>query len=184
MSAVARRASVWMVAVIVGVAVVAYTVDQVTKGIVVANFVEGETVDVVPGFFDLIFVRNPGASFGLAGGMTWIFSLLATAVVVAIAVFARRIHSVRWAVMLGLLLGGTLGNLTDRLLREPGFPNGMVIDFISTPWMMPAIYNVADMCIVSAMILFGWFSLLGLKLDGTRESLARKNETPATNAKA
>jgi len=75
--------------------------------------------------------------------------------------------------MLGLLLGGTLGNLTDRLLREPGFGSGHVIDFISTPWMMPAIYNVADMCIVSAMILFAWFSLLGLKLDGTREKANR-----------
>ena len=169
-----------MILLIIGVASVAYVSDQVSKTYVVDHMVEGETIAVVPGFFELIFVRNPGASFGLAGGMTWIFSILACAVVIAIAVFARRIHSVRWAVMLGLLLGGTAGNLTDRLAREPGFPNGMVVDFISTPWMMPAIYNVADICIVSSMILFGWFSLLGLKLDGTREIASAKPKKSAS----
>jgi signal peptidase II len=111
--------------------------------------------------------------------VTWVFSILAFAVVVAIAIFARRIHSVRWAVMIGLLLGGTVGNLSDRLFRQPGFPNGMVVDFISTPWMMPAIYNVADICIVSSMILFGWFSILGLKLDGTREIAPAKPKKSA-----
>jgi len=174
-SETARRASFWMIALIVGLALCVLAVDQVAKAVVVDNLVEGDTVTVIPGVLNLVFVRNPGAAFSIAGGMTWIFSILAFAVVVTIAVLARRIHSVRWAVMLGLLLGGTMGNLTDRLLREPGFGNGHVIDFISTPWMMPAIYNVADMCIVSAMILFAWFSLLGLKLDGTREVSSRKS---------
>jgi len=174
-----RRASPWMIALIGGLAVLVLIVDQITKALVVAGLVEGTSVEVIPGVFELVFVRNPGAAFSIAGGMTWIFSILASAVVVTIIVLARRIHSVRWAVMLGLLLGGTLGNLTDRLFREPGLGNGHVIDFISTPWMMPAIYNVADICIVSAMILFAWFSLLGLKLDGTRESSARKTTESA-----
>lgn len=179
MSERSRRASPWMIVLIGGLASLILVVDQVTKALVVAGLVEGRTVDVFPGVLQLIFVRNPGAAFSIAGGTTWIFSILATAVVVTIVVLARRIHSVRWAVMLGLLLGGTLGNLTDRVFREPGLGNGHVIDFISTPWMMPAIYNFADMCIVAAMILFAWFSLLGLKLDGTRESSSRK---PAESA--
>lgn len=179
MSDVARRASAWMILLIAGVASLAYVLDQLSKWIIVDSMVEGEVRPVVPGVFELVFVRNPGASFGLAGGMTWIFSILASAVVIAIAIFARRIHSVRWALVLGLLLGGTLGNLTDRLFREPGFPNGMVVDFISTPWMMPAIYNVADICIVSSMILFAWLSMLGLKLDGTRELSAKSAKAAA-----
>jgi len=179
-SDVARRASAWMILLIVGVASLAFFLDQLSKALVVDSMVEGEVQPIVPGFFELVFVRNPGASFGLAGGMTWIFSILASAVVVAIAIFARRIHSVRWALMLGLLLGGTLGNLTDRFFRQPGFPNGMVVDFISTPWMMPAIYNIADICIVSSMVLFGWFSILGLKLDGTREVSSKSTKRSAS----
>lgn len=179
MSDNSRRASPWMIGLIGGLAVLVLAIDQITKALVIANLVERSSVEVIPGVFELVFVRNPGAAFSIAGGMTWIFSILASAVVVTIIVLARRIHSVRWAVMLGLLLGGTLGNLTDRLLREPGLGNGHVIDFISTPWMMPAIYNVADICIVVAMILFAWFSLLGLKLDGTRESSSRKSAESA-----
>ena len=78
--------------------------------------------------------------------------------------------------MLGLLLGGVLGNLTDRALREPGFPVGHVVDFINTPWMMPAIYNVADIFIVTMMISVALLVLIGLKLDGTREVRAGKDE--------
>ena len=76
---------------------------------------------------------------------------------------------------LGLLLGGALGNLTDRLLREPGFGVGHVIDFIYTPWMLPAIYNVADIFIVTMMISVAVLVLLGIRFDGTRE---KDDETP------
>jgi signal peptidase II len=99
--------------------------------------------------------------------------------------FARRIHSVAWALVFGLLLGGVLGNLTDRLLREPSFGLGHVIDFISTPWMLPAIYNVADISIVSSMVLFMILTIRGVGLDGTRESsdrmpraMRRRRSTP------
>ena len=84
-----------------------------------------------------------------------------------------------WAVVLGLLLGGVLGNLTDRLFRAPGFPVGHVVDFISTPWMMPAIYNVADIFIVSMMISVALLVLLGLRLDGTRETRASRSSDAA-----
>ena len=63
-----------------------------------------------------------------------------------------------------------LGNLTDRLLREPSFGLGHVIDFISTPWLIPAIYNVADIAIVSSMVLFMILTIRGVGLDGIRES--------------
>ena len=103
---------------------------------------------------------------------------IALSVVAAVIVWlaATRVKSLLWAVVLGLLLGGVLGNLTDRLLREPGFPVGHVIDFINTPWMMPAIYNIADIFIVTMMISVALLVLIGLRLDGTREVRARKGD--------
>jgi signal peptidase II len=78
---------------------------------------------------------------------------------------------------LGLLLGGTLGNLTDRLFRTPGFPQGHVVDFISTPWMMPAIYNIADIAIVTSVGIFVIVSIRGIGIDGSRQTRVIKAET-------
>jgi signal peptidase II len=79
-----------------------------------------------------------------------------------------------WAIVLGMLLGGALGNLVDRLFREPGFGRGHVVDFISTPWMMPAIYNVADSFICISMVLFVLLVILGVNLDGSRTLSAQR----------
>ena len=154
--------------VVAVIAVTALALDQFTKYLVVSNLPLGEQVKVLGDLLILQFVKNPGAAFSLAAGSTWIFSILATAVTVAIIVFARRIRSIGWAVVFGLLLGGVLGNLTDRLFREPSFGLGHVIDFISTPWMIPAIYNIADICIVVSMGLFIILTIRGINLDGTR----------------
>jgi signal peptidase II len=150
------------------VALGAYALDQISKALVVANMTEGSVVPVLGGVLQLHFVRNPGAAFSLASGMTWIFSILAAAVVVFIIWFAGRIRSGAWAMVFGLLLGGVLGNLTDRLLRPPAFGVGHVIDFIATPWLIPAIYNVADMCIVTSMVVFMILTIRGIGLDGKR----------------
>jgi signal peptidase II len=149
-------------------AVTALTLDQFAKYFVVSNLPLGEQVTVLGDLLILQFVKNPGAAFSLAAGSTWIFSILAAVVTVVIIVLARRIRSIGWAVVFGLLLGGVLGNLTDRLFREPSFGLGHVIDFISTPWMIPAIYNIADICIVSSMGLFILLTIRGINLDGTR----------------
>jgi signal peptidase II len=86
---------------------------------------------------------------------------------VFIVIFARRIRSVGWAVLFGLLLGGNLGNLTDRLTRPPGFGIGHVVDFLQI-YAFPAIFNLADVAIVSSMGLFIILTLRGVGLDGTR----------------
>lgn len=154
-----------------GIAAVVFVVDLLSKNWVVANLTEGETVPVLGEFLQWHFVRNPGAAFSFATGMTWVFTLLATVVVGVIVWQIRRLRSAPWAVFLGLLLGGVLGNLFDRLTRAPGFPEGHVIDFILTPWMWlgfrPAIYNVADMAIVVGMVVFVIVTLLGVHLDGS-----------------
>ncbi|GAB2970282.1 signal peptidase II [Frigoribacterium salinisoli] len=172
----ATKVSGRVLVVLAFVAVVAYALDQISKALVVGHLVEGQTVDVLGRVLQLHFVKNPGAAFSLASGSTWIFSIAATVVVVAIVVFARRIRSVAWAVLFGMLLGGTLGNLTDRVLREPSFGQGHVIDFLYLPWILPAIFNVADVFIVSSMGLLILLTVLGVGLDGTRGASSRDDE--------
>ena len=162
------RTSTALVVLVLG-ALAVYGLDQLAKFLVVSNLTEGETVPVLGNLLQWHFVRNPGAAFSLASGMTWIFTILAAGVITFIVWFARRIRSKAWGLVFGLLLGGVLGNLTDRLLREPSFGLGHVVDFISTPWLIPAIYNVADMAIVSSMVLFMILTIRGVGLDGTRE---------------
>ncbi|TFD77921.1 signal peptidase II [Cryobacterium sp. Sr8] len=164
------------------VALGVYALDQISKFLVVTNLTEGDVVRVLDDVLQLHFVRNPGAAFSLASGMTWIFSIIATGVVVFIVWFAGRIRSVAWSVVFGLLLGGVLGNLTDRLLREPGFGVGHVVDFISTPWMIPAIYNVADMSIVVSMGIFMILTIRGIGLDGVRTPAAAGKDAPAKDS--
>jgi signal peptidase II len=162
------RVGITALLILVGVAITVYGVDQVSKQFVVTTLAEGEVVPVLGNVLQWQFVRNPGAAFSIASGMTWIFTILAAGVITFIIWFARRIRSIAWALVFGLLLGGVLGNLTDRLLREPGFGIGHVIDFISTPWLIPAIYNVADIAIVSSMVLFMILTIRGVGLDGSR----------------
>jgi len=179
-SSTPSRLSWRLVWLLLGLAALTVLVDQVTKSIVVATMTEGQEITVINHLFYLIFVRNPGAAFSMASGQTWIFSILAIAVTGVIIWAIRRIHSRAWAVVFGLILGGTIGNLIDRLFREPGFGVGHVIDFLNLPWLMPAIFNVADIAISTAAVTFVILVLLGIGLNGKRtrnsESLGSKGE--------
>ena len=101
-------------------------------------------------------------------------------VAIFIVIFARRIRSTAWAVLFGMLLGGNLGNLTDRLIRPPGFGIGHVVDFLQV-YGFPAIFNVADIAIVSSMGLFILLTIRGVGLDGKRSSKTAKPQEPATS---
>jgi signal peptidase II len=151
------------------VAVVAYSLDQFTKLLIVSALAENQQVSAIGELLQFHFVRNSGAAFSIASGSTWIFSIAASAVTIFIIGFARRIRSVGWAVLFGMLLGGTTGNLTDRLFREPGFGVGRVIDFIQVQGF-PAIFNIADSFIVASMGLFILLTIRGIGLDGRRAS--------------
>jgi signal peptidase II len=159
---------------LVAVAVVVAVTDQLVKAWVVATLPEGVPHHVIGDLLIFDHVANPGAAFSLATGATWVFSIIAVAVVVFLVWFARRIRSWAWAVLFGLLLGGTLGNLTDRLTRPPGFGVGHVVDFILVPWLLPAIFNLADSAIVTSMCLFVLLTLLGRGIDGTRRAAKPK----------
>ena len=143
--------------------------DQFVKHLTIENLPLHEVVPVLGEFLQLYYIRNSGAAFSLGSEVTWIFTIALTVVAGIIIWKSFGLRSRLWAVVLGLLLGGVLGNLTDRLLREPGFAVGHVVDMISMPWMMPAIFNVADIFIVCGMIAVALLVVLGLRFDGTRE---------------
>ncbi len=169
------KPSLRFIGVLLAIAAGWVAIDQVSKAIVVSVMTEGEAVPIWGNVLIFEFVRNPGAAFSFASGATWIFSLLAAGVSVVILWIARRLKSVGWAVALGLLLGGTLGNLIDRLFREPGFGIGEVIDFINLPWLMPAIFNFADIGITASVVVFVFLVLTGRNVDGTRGPREKKS---------
>lgn len=166
-TASAPKVRILALVVLALVAVCVYAFDQFTKFLVVENLTEGTSVAVIGDFLQFYFVKNAGAAFSLGSGSTWIFAILASGVAIFIIIFAHRIRSLAWAVLFGLLLGGNLGNLTDRLFREPGFGVGHVIDFIQLKYF-PAIFNVADMAIVASMVVFIVLTIRGVGLTGTR----------------
>jgi signal peptidase II len=154
-------------AILAVVALCVYLVDQIAKVLVVSNLYEGQQVQVLGQLLQFHFVKNPGAAFSIGSGSTWIFSIVGVGVLGFVIWYAPRIRSTAWAVLFGLLLGGLLGNLTDRLFREPGFGVGHVVDFLQIP-LLPAIFNLADGAIVSSMVLFLILTLRGVGLDGRR----------------
>ena len=108
-------------------------------------------VEVLGSFLQLTFIRNSGAAFSIGAGKTIIFTIFALVVLVVITRYAPQITSKGWAVVGGLVLGGILGNLTDRIFREPSFLQGHVIDWIQLPnW---PVFNIADSAIVVAAAL-------------------------------
>lgn len=154
-------------------AIVVLAADQLSKFFVLQNLEVGNTVDVVGNLLQWHLVFNPGAAFSMGEGVTWIFTIVLAAVALGIVYLAiAQVRTRSWSIVLGLVLGGVLGNLTDRLFRDPGFAVGHVVDFILTPWMWfwtnPAIYNVADMFIVCGMISVAVLVLIGINFDGTR----------------
>jgi signal peptidase II len=153
----------WLV---IGVAAVWIALDQVTKAVAEQSLTRGDPVPVLGELLQLRLIYNSGAAFSLATGATGLLTILAVSVVAYIIWSARKLGSKGWAWGLGLLLGGAAGNLTDRLLRDPGFGKGHVVDFIALPNF--PVFNVADIGITSAAILIGYHALRGINPDGTR----------------
>ncbi|MCX7521519.1 signal peptidase II [Microbacterium sp. STN6] len=163
------KVSVRALVVLVAVAVCVYAIDQIAKYLVVTNLPLERSVPVLGDLLSFFYIKNSGAAFSIGSGSTWVFSIIGVGVLVFVVWFARRIRSMAWGVLFGLLLGGLLGNLTDRLFREPGFGVGHVVDFIKIP-LLPAYFNIADVGIVSSMVLFLILTLLGVGLDGKRHA--------------
>ena len=128
-----------------------WILDLATKAWAVEQLAHREPIKILGTFFQLTLVRNPGAAFSFATNATLFLSLFGIIVLFGITYFAPRITSKGWSIVLGLVMGGILGNLMDRIFREPGFLRGHVIDWMQLPhW---PIFNNADSAIVVAAAL-------------------------------
>jgi signal peptidase II len=156
---------------LLGLAATVLAVDVATKLIVVATLSDRKPLRLLGGAVYLTETRNTGAAFSLAEGATVIFTLIAVAVAVVIVRSARRLYSTGWAVALALVLGGAVGNLLDRVFRDPGFLRGGVVDFVSLfdPYgQVWPIFNVADSAIVCGGVLGALLAFRGIEFDGGR----------------
>ena len=154
--------------VLLGVAVAVLALDIASKAIVVATLSDRPPVKLLGSLLILTESRNPGAAFSIGGpSETIIFTAIAVGVIIFIVRSARRIHSLAWAVALGLLLGGATGNLTDRIFRSPGPFRGWVVDWIEVPhW---PVFNLADSAIVCGGALIVLLAARGHRLDGAAQ---------------
>ncbi|WP_406137051.1 signal peptidase II [Streptomyces sp. NBC_01089] len=150
---------------LLAVAGIAYAVDLGSKLAVVAKLEGHAPVKVIGGWLELSAIRNPGAAFGIGGATTILFTVIAVAIALVIIRVARRLYSGPWAIALGLLLGGALGNLTDRLFRSPGGLRGAVVDFIAVRDF--SVMNLADWAISCGGALMVILAFRGRGLDGT-----------------
>jgi signal peptidase II len=149
------------------VAIAVVVVDQLTKWWAVERLDGHDPIPVLGALLSLRFVLNPGAALGTGAGYTIVLSLIAIAVTVTLIVMAPRLRDTWWAVGLGLFLGGAVGNLIDRLFREPSFLRGHVVDFIDYAGFF--VGNVADIALTVAAVVIIWRSWRGHRFDGTRD---------------
>lgn len=159
------------------VALSIYVADLVTKVLAVHYIDPADPISIIGDTVTLTLVRNPGAAFSMATGMTWLLSLVAIAVVIGVIRIGRTLRSPWWALGLGLVLGGALGNLTDRLFRSPGPLQGHVVDFVSVGWW--PVFNVADSAVVCGAILLVALTLFGFEPDGTRAATSKDSRKEA-----
>ena len=148
--------------------------DQATKWWAESALTRGESVPLVGELLQLHLTYNSGAAFSLGTNMTGVITAVATVVALVIIWQAWRTRSLPWALTLGVLLGGALGNLADRYFRAPGPGRGHVVDFLMLPNF--PVFNVADIGVTTAAVLIVLLALSGRLPDGTREVLAKSRQ--------
>ncbi|MCL2542058.1 MAG: signal peptidase II [Nocardioidaceae bacterium] len=159
-----RRKGVWLL--FAAVAVVWYAADQLTKHLAVAHLSDRQPRHFIGSLLQLQLLRNPGAAFSMGTSATVVLSVLAIVATCVVLWFSRRLGDTVWAISLGLLLAGIVGNLTDRLLRAPSPLRGQVVDFLQLPhW---PVFNIADVGINLGALLLLIQVLRGVAIDGRR----------------
>jgi signal peptidase II len=134
-----------------GTAAAVLALDQLTKQLVVSNLAGRPPVDLIGDVVQLRYTTNSGGAFSLLTGAPLFFGIMAMVIIGGIVYASRRAQPMAMLVILGLILGGALGNLTDRLLRGDALLRGEVVDFIKVGiW---PVFNLADSCVVVGGIL-------------------------------
>ncbi|MCM0677807.1 signal peptidase II [Micromonospora phytophila] len=170
------------VTILLGVALVALAADLVTKHLALLALADREPVRLLGGTVYLTLTRNSGAAWSIGSDHTWIFPLITLGVVGWILWMALHLRSLPWAISLGLVLGGALGNLTDRIFRAPGWFVGHVVDMVSLfdPYgRVWPVFNLADSALVCGVLLAVLLELTGRQRDGSRVGRAGPAAAPA-----
>jgi signal peptidase II len=151
-----------------GTAALVLALDQLLKHLVVTNLAGRPPVDLIGRFVQLRYTTNSGGAFSLLTGAPLFFGVMAIVIIGGIVYASRRTQPLSMLVVLGLILGGALGNLADRLFRGEGLLRGEVVDFVKVGiW---PVFNLADSCIVVGGILLA--ILLG-RADPDQERAGR-----------
>lgn len=156
------------------VAAIGLLVDEVSKYLVMKNLDGHPAKHIIGSLVKFTYVRNPGAAFGAGESLTPVITVIALIAAVVTIRFIFKARNGLWAFALGLLLAGVLGNLSDRMFRDPGPFRGHVVDFIQLPHY--AVFNVADMCINVAAVLIVIQLVRGMHLDGSRTAKADRSQ--------
>jgi signal peptidase II len=160
-------------AVMLGVAALVVAADAISKALALRDLAGRRSVRLLDGLLTLRLTLNPGAAFGVGTSYTALIALIACGVVVYVIRIATRLRSLAWTIGLGLLLGGAVGNLADRLFRAPGPFRGSVVDWLNLPHF-PWTFNLADAAITCAAVLIVLLTLLGVRIDGTSAARAAR----------
>lgn len=160
---------------VLGIAAGVVAVDQLTKQWALSALGDGEVIGEAGRWLSFHLVLNPGAAFSMGANSTWLFTVFS---VVISLVLLREVwkgvsHPV-WMVTLGALLGGAVGNLIDRLARDPGFGQGHVVDFIDYAGFF--VGNIADIAIVGGALVLAALTFKDVPLRGR---VAEPQEGPA-----
>lgn len=146
---------------VASIALLLLALDQSSKFWAVTYLESRGTINVLGSLLRLNHTTNSGAAFNIGSNFTIFLTVFAIIVSAGLIIFARKIVDMRWAVGFGGLLGGVLGNLSDRIFREPQFLHGHVVDFIQIPnW---PIFNVADMAITGSGALIAYLLFKEIK---------------------
>lgn len=146
------------------IAAIVFVLDQLSK-LWAENTLEHNVAQPLVGdILKLCLIYNSGAAFGLGSSITPIITGVQIGIALAvIVVLVRSVRSRAWAISFSLLLGGALGNIVDRLFRDPGPLTGHVVDFLELPhW---PIFNVADIAVTSGAVLLVLLTLVNVPLD-------------------
>jgi signal peptidase II len=161
------------------IAAVVIAADVVTKDLAVSHLAGHRSVRILGGAVYLLLTRNSGAAFSIGTGYTFVFPIVAVVVIGWILWISRRLRALPWALSLGLVLGGTIGNFADRLFRSPGPFVGHVVDFISVldPYGQGfPVFNLADSALCVGVGLAVLLELTGRGRDGLR--VAKQGASP------
>jgi signal peptidase II len=157
-------------AIALGLVIVA--ADQLIKSQLIATLTPQHSVPFLGDVVRLYLTYNDAAAFSVGFGQTWIFAVISSIASLVLLWYIPRLQTRSWSIMAGVALGGVVGNLVDRLFREPGFGNGYVVDYLQIPFNFP-IFNLADIAIVTMAILTVLRILLGHKIELAKQARAK-----------